>query len=102
MIKEIEREEMEELLDNGALLVDVRETDELIEGVIQGSVHMPLSTFDTLVHTLPKNKPIVFYCRSGRRSLKSAEIAKNLGYVQELYSLVGGYLAYAEEEDFTF
>jgi rhodanese-related sulfurtransferase len=98
LIKEIGREEMEKLLDGGAFLVDVREEDELLDGFIEGSTHMPLSSFDTLVHQLPKSQSIVFYCRSGRRSMKTAELAQKAGYKQDLYSLAGGYLEYAEEE----
>lgn len=93
MIKEIDRPEMEELVKGGAQLVDVRESDEVAGGMIPGAVHMPLSSFDEFKTQLSSEKPIVFYCRSGRRSLKTAEMAENWGHA-ELYSLRGGYLGY--------
>lgn len=94
MIKEIDRAEMEALLGKGAQLIDVRESDEVASGMISGALHMPLSSFDSFKNQLAKDKPIVFYCRSGRRSLKTAEMAENWGHA-DLYSLRGGYLAYS-------
>lgn len=98
MIKEIDIAEMNKLVGQGALLVDVREDDEVAAGAIPGHVHMPLSTFDQYRDKLPKDKAIIFYCRSGRRSMKSGEMAQAWGHTNPLYSLRGGYLAYAGEE----
>lgn len=97
MIKEIDLDEMKTLVGQGALLVDVREDDEVAAGAIPGHVHMPLSDFDQYRTQLPKDKAIVFYCRSGRRSLKTGEMALAWGHTNPLYSLRGGYLAYAGE-----
>lgn len=97
MIKECDTKEMETLVKQGAMLIDVREMDELTGGTIPGHVHMPLSCFDDFKDQLPKDKVIVFYCRSGRRSLKSAELAKAWGCNKDLYSLRGGFLAYSGE-----
>src|SRR5687768_12056712 len=99
MIKEIDREEMERLIEEeSAVLIDVREDEELEEGSIDGHIHMPLSRFDEFEEILSKSKPIIFYCRSGRRSLKSAEAAEEWTD-QPLYSLAGGYLGYCESEE---
>jgi len=99
MIKEIDREEMERLLlEEEGLLVDVREDEEVDEGAIEGFVHMPLSRFEEFRDQIPPAKPIIFYCRSGRRSLKTAEIAEEWTD-QPLYSLAGGYLGYISEEE---
>ncbi len=95
MIKEIDVEEMKKLVAEGALLVDVREDDEVAAGAIPGHIHMPLSDFDQYRDKLSKDKAIVFYCRSGRRSLKTGEMALEWGHKNPLYSLRGGYLAYA-------
>lgn len=99
MTKEINRDEMEELLDDGAQLVDVREEEELEGGAIEGHVHVPLSEFEDHSDLLAKDRPIIFYCRSGRRSLKAAELAESLGFSQDLYSLKGGYVGYTGEDD---
>jgi rhodanese-related sulfurtransferase len=93
VIKEINQAQMEELLNKGAALIDVREEEELESGIIPGHIHMPLSDFDSYSDQLPKDRPIVFYCRSGRRSLAAAELAREWT-TQDLYSLAGGILEY--------
>jgi rhodanese-related sulfurtransferase len=65
------------------VIVDVRETPELAEGMAAGAIHMPLSAVDEggaqykkFLSSLPKDKEIWFYCRSGGRSGKvSAKVA---------------------------
>ncbi len=98
MIEEIDVAQMEALISKGALLVDVREDEELsTEGKIPGMIHMPLSTFEEFEDGLDKKRAVVFYCRSGRRSLKAAEIAETWTD-QPLYSLRGGIIAYKQEK----
>lgn len=49
-------------------LVDVREPSEWQQMRIPGALHAPLSTLQQELHQLPAEKPVVFYCVSGRRS----------------------------------
>ena len=95
-IKEIDAEEMETLIEQGALLVDCREEEELDAGVIDGYVHWPLSQIEDYQNEVPDDKEIVIYCRSGRRSLKAADIISNWTD-KNIYSLAGGYLGYSGE-----
>ncbi len=96
MAREINPSELLEILKNGAELVDVRESNELQEGKIEHATHWPLSTFGLRQEQISESRPTVFYCRSGLRSLKAAEIAANWTS-QDVYSLRGGYLAYMKE-----
>jgi rhodanese-related sulfurtransferase len=96
-ISEVNIDEMEDIIADGGVLIDVREEDELEIGTIKGYVHMPLSSFDEYKDKLPKDKPIVFYCKGGGRSLKAAQIAARWGLDQDLYSLRGGYSLYSQE-----
>ncbi len=95
MYKEIELAELDKLTKDGAVIVDVREQEELEAGVIPGMVHWPLSEFDAYKNQCPSDKEIVFYCRSGRRSITACEQAEQWTEKQ-LYSLKGGYLGYTE------
>ena len=98
MIEEVDVKQMEAMVSKGAQLVDVREDEELSsEGLIEGMTHMPLSTFEDFEANLDKTRPVVFYCRSGRRSLKAAEIAETWTS-QPVYSLKGGIIAYKQEK----
>lgn len=61
--------------DKKAVIVDVREADEVKAGKIKDALTIPLSLmeknpaeFDKLVSSLPKDKKVLVYCRSGRRS----------------------------------
>lgn len=67
--KEISPAELKEILDRGeALVVDVREEDEFVQGHIPGAVNVPLSTFS--IDRLPASpgKRLVLNCLGGKRS----------------------------------
>ena len=60
-----------QLVDRGALLVDIREADEHVREHIPGAQHQPLSTLTSLE---PAGAPaVVFYCRSGNRTTVNAQ-----------------------------
>lgn len=75
----------------GALLIDVREQEELDEsGYLKGSIHIPV---DQVAEMLPEVAPdhyqeLIFYCASGKRSQKATELAVEMGY-QTVYNLGG-------------
>ncbi len=98
MVKEIDFNQLQNLLLDGAELVDVREDEEVAEGSIEGGKQWPLSTFGLRQKDISKTRPTIFYCRSGLRSMKAAEIAEQWTE-QSLYSLKGGLLQYRPEEE---
>ena len=93
MVIEVEtKDELTELIAAGAVLVNVQENDELDQGGLKFDEHWPLSTFATRkARVSPRNeRPFVFYCRSGVRSYKAAEIAAEWSE-SSCYILQGGY-----------
>jgi len=71
----------------GALVVDVRTPEEHAAGRIPGSVLFPYdlirpkaADFAALVGSGGKDRPIVVYCRSGRRSEIAVQELRRLGY----------------------
>ena len=72
-----------------ALLVDVREKDELEAVRAAGVVHVPLSSFADGVQGLPKDRPLLFICATGKRSQVAAEFAQRHG-VAEVANVAGG------------
>lgn len=96
MAREVSCKELENLLKQGAVLVDVREADESEEGAIKGGVNWPLSTFGLRKKDISRKRPTIFYCRSGMRSMQAAEIASNWTE-QSVFFLHGGYLTYLAE-----
>jgi rhodanese-related sulfurtransferase len=66
----------------GALLVDVREKDEVAELAydVPNIVNIPLSEFESRYKELPLDKDLVTVCRGGGRSLRAAGFLINHGY----------------------
>lgn len=69
-----------ELVRNGAIIVDVRSVAEFKAGHIPGSKNFPLDNIRTKVGELKKlNKPVITVCRSGARSGMAKGILKSSG-----------------------
>jgi rhodanese-related sulfurtransferase len=66
-------EHAKRLLDEGAMLVDIREADEHARMRIPGARHHALSTLDQAALPTREGKPVIFHCRSGARTLAHAE-----------------------------
>jgi rhodanese-related sulfurtransferase len=62
------------------LLVDVRSPEEFATGHIPGAVNIALSNLPQQMATLPKDRPIVLYCRSGARSNTAAAMLAKHGF----------------------
>jgi rhodanese-related sulfurtransferase len=79
-------------------LVDVRRPDEWVGeyGHIPGAELMTLDTLPDRVDELPKDKTIVFICRSGARSAQAAAFAKRSGY-EQVFNMKGGMIAWTEK-----
>ncbi len=76
-------------------LIDVRTRSELHEGVIAGSEHVPLEQLANRAPGWSRDEPIVFVCRSGRRSGAAARELAEMGFTR-VASLTGGILAWQE------
>ncbi len=78
-------------------LVDVRSQEEYT-GELGHIANSRLITLDTLmdhIDEIPKDKTVVFICRSGRRSANATAIAKDHGF-ESAYNMKGGMLAWNE------
>jgi phage shock protein E len=70
-----------ELVARGALLLDVRSEDEFRAEHIPGARNVPLSKISAdLAQLGSKGRPIVVYCRSGRRSAEATGVLKRAGF----------------------
>jgi len=78
-------------------LVDVRTPDEYNTGHINGAINIDVNqnNFKTKVNQLDKNKPVLVYCRSGKRSNNAAEMLKEMGF-KRIVDLEGGILSWEE------
>lgn len=69
-----------ELVEQGALILDVRTPEEYKQGHIEGSLNIPLQILPGKLNDLrKKGKTIITVCRSGARSGTAVGILKNAG-----------------------
>lgn len=76
-------------------LVDVRDEREYVTGHVPGARNIPLDTLRADPEAFLANKPIVFICAKGIRSLTAAKLAERLGY-DHVFNLDGGTQAWAK------
>ncbi len=74
--------------DRDHFLLDVRRPDEFAGGHIAGAANISVETLANNLSRIPKDMPIVVYCRSGNRSAQAANILAEAGYT-EIYDLGG-------------
>jgi rhodanese-related sulfurtransferase len=79
------------LIDEGAILVDIRERDEHARENVAGAFHLPLSRLDDAELALHEGKPVIFHCRSGARTAANAgRLAQKIGGSCDAFIVDGG------------
>lgn len=99
-IKNITPEECDALLkQQDVQLVDVRTEQEYGNGHLKEAILINIQGQDfttKATQQLDKQKPVIIYCRSGRRSMQAAQILVNEGF-ETVYNMKGGILAWQAE-----
>ena len=84
MYEQITAENAKKIMDSGEehIILDTREQDEFDEGHIPGAILIPYTEIENKAEEMlpDKDKLILVYCRSGRRSKIAAESLAKLGY----------------------
>lgn len=82
--EQITPEEAKKIMDSGEehIILDTREQDEFDESHIKGAILIPYTEIENKAEEMipDKDKLILVYCRSGRRSKIAAESLSKLGY----------------------
>ncbi len=70
------------MIQNGALVIDVRSAEEFAEGHLDGAINIEWNKTDELIAAIgsDKQRQVVFYCRSGNRVGKSIYELGKKGY----------------------
>jgi phage shock protein E len=70
------------LIAQGALVIDVRTAEEFAAGHLEGALNIPYDVIATKLDTIgpDKQRSVVVYCRSGRRSGIAQQTLKSHGY----------------------
>ena len=93
MKSEISCEQLQDLLENGAQLIDVRSTMEFNQGALNGAINLPITSIQHNTETIDQTKPVLLYCRSGQRSGMVKQFLISLGF-EDVYN-IGSYTKYA-------
>jgi len=84
-------QQVAELLEQGGIqLIDVRQPEEHAAGRIAGDRFIELGQLATQVETIDRERPVVFYCRSGSRSAMATEAFRGAGF--DAHNMLGGLL----------
>lgn len=83
-----------ERMRDGALMIDVRDDDEFAEMHVAGTVHIPLPDLEARLEEFPRDRQLLLFCRSGRRSgLAQDALVDRFGY-RDVANVEGGILAW--------
>jgi rhodanese-related sulfurtransferase len=78
----------------GAVLLDVREDHEWVEGHAAQAKHLGRGILERDIENLfaDRSTELLIYCGGGYRSVLACDVAQRMGYGQ-VYSIIGGYRA---------
>jgi len=99
-IKNVNPEQFQKLLLlDEVQLVDVRTKEEFQAGHIKNAINIDVKddNFKSNTVKLKKDKPVLVYCRSGKRSSDAAEVLKEQGF-KKIVSLEGGIISWEEAD----
>lgn len=87
----IKPSEARRLLDDGAVLFDIREPDEHAREKIPGARLLPLSRLDAMDLSVHQGTPVIFHCKSGARTQANApRLAGKLDGSCQAFTVEGG------------
>ena len=75
-------------------LLDVRESGERAEGVIEGAVHIPINELRQRLDELASNRPVLVYCDTGQRGYFADRILRSSGFTS--MNMQGGFRSYVD------
>ena len=99
-MKVITTEQLLQKLDAGEeiSIIDVRESDEVANGIIPGAKHIALGQIESSMDQLDKSVPHYIVCKAGGRSAMACEILEENGY--NVTNIAGGMMDWNGEVQF--
>lgn len=94
-IDEVDTRTAQRMLQDGARAIDIREPDEVEQGIIPGATVIPRGFLEFRIEDAVRDRdqPIVLYCAGGARSAFAAKSLQDLGY-RNVVSMAGGFGAW--------
>lgn len=98
LVKEICPTTAQQWVKEGAILVDVREKDEVVQLAfdVPNLLHIPLTEFEERYKEIPDDTLLVLVCKTGGRSLRAAGFLVNHGY-ENVVNMQYGMMKWAQK-----
>ena len=93
LVDTVQWHEINHIAPKGGYLMDVREPNELKQGMIKGSVNIPLDELRERLDEIPVNEEIYITCQLGMRGYVAARMLMEKGY--KVKNVDGGFKLYA-------
>ncbi|NLE68986.1 MAG: FAD-dependent oxidoreductase [Clostridiales bacterium] len=100
LVRQVMFTDIRRLVEEGAVIIDVREEDEYALGHIKGAINIPLSRLRDRLEDIPRDVPLYLHCRSGQRSYNAARALMQRGF-REVYNIAGSFVALSWYEYYT-
>jgi phage shock protein E len=89
-ITQVSPDEALNLVNEGAVLLDVREEEEFAQSHLPGATNVARDSLEKITEIVPdKSTQIVCYCAGGNRGALAADTLQNMGY-KNIVSIEGG------------
>ena len=89
--RQVRVEQVRELVESGACIIDVREENEYALSHITTAVNIPLSQLRQRLGEIPKDRPVYLHCRSSQRSYNAVLALQSHGF-RNVYNISGSFL----------
>ena len=97
--RQVQVSKVRELVEEGQVIIDVREPGEFARGHIKGARNIPLSQIRERLNEIPSDRPVYLHCRTGQRSYNATLLLQNAGY-KNVWNITGSFLALSFYEYF--
>lgn len=98
-LPQIHVEQVRELVEQGACIIDVREPGEFASGHLRGARNIPLTQMRVRLDEIPRDVPVYLHCRSSQRSYYALCCLRGNGY-RNVINISGSFLGISLYEYF--
>lgn len=95
--KQVHVSEVRALVEQNAVIIDVREKGEFANGHLKNARNIPLSELRERMDEIPTDVPVYLHCRSAQRSYNAVMALQNQGY-RKVFNISGSFLGISLHE----
>ncbi len=97
--KQVHVDEVRELVENDAFIVDIREPEMYEKGHLKGAINIPFTGYRERLDEIPKDRPVYIHCRTGQNSYNVCVALQQRGY-DNVYNISGSFMGVSYYEYF--